>query len=199
MVIRGLLDARPSRHARAASSAGGLGWVGGVLLAALALGCRVPRQVHEPRQYPAAKVQSSELYSVLVDSREAGRDPTTRQLVLSKGFETKIQERLAALASGSGVPVGVIVTVAAADELELVDARGEMTRVLVRLELEIKLRDGSVVRRAETQSTSDLPRDEATPEEVAFVLDATAIDAFDRYFADAAVLESLNRELDARR
>ncbi len=189
-----------SKRGLRAWAGSGPGFTGSTaLLVALALGCRVPRQVHEPREYPPIKLQSAEIYSVVVDPREAGRDPTMRQLVLSKDFETKIQERLTALVSGSGVPVGVIVTVAAADELELVDARGEMTRVLVRLELELKLRDGSVVRRAETQSTSDLPRVEATPEEVAFVLDATAIDAFDRYFADAAVLTSLNRELDARR
>jgi hypothetical protein len=176
---------------------GSVGWATALTLA-LAFGCRVPRQVHEPRQYPPIKLHSPEIYSVVVDSRESGRDPTSRQLVLPKSFETRVQERLAGLASGAGVPIGVILTVAAADELEIVDARGEMTRVLVRLELEIKLRDGAVVRRAETQSTSDLPREEATPEEVAFVLDATAIDAFDRYFADAAVLTSLNRELEAR-
>jgi hypothetical protein len=92
-----------------------------------------------------------------------------------------------------------VITVAAADELEIVDARGEMTRVLVRLDVGFKLRSGNVVRRAETQSTSDIPRNEATPEEVAFVLEATAVDAFDRYFADPAVLTSLNGELRARR
>jgi hypothetical protein len=164
----------------------------------LVLGCRVPRRVHEPRPYPPVKVASSELYAVIVDSRSSAGDPTIRQLSLPQDFEAKVDERLASLASGAGAALGVVITVAAADEMEIVDARGAMTRVLVRFELEFKLKDGLVVRRATTQSTSDLPRDEATPEEIAFVLDATAIDAFDRYFADAAVLTSLNRELADR-
>jgi hypothetical protein len=170
----------------------------GAVALALALGCRVPRQVHEPRPYPPIKIQSAEVYAVIVDSRPSASDANTRQLSLPQGFEAKVDQRLTMLASGAGAPLGVVITVAAADEVDIVDARGEMTRVLVRFELEFKLKNGAVVRRAETQSSSDLPRDEATPEEVAFVLDATAIDAFDRYFADAAVLTSLNRELGAR-
>jgi len=55
-----------------------------------------------------------------------------------------------------------------------------------------------VLRRATTESRSDLPPDDATPEEVEFVLDATALDAFDRYFADADVLTAINRELAAQ-
>jgi hypothetical protein len=181
-----------------------LGWTGRstcALAVALLLGagCRVSRQVHEPREYPAIRIESPEIYAVIVDSRVSAGDPTIRQLSLPNDFETKVSRRLASLASGSGVPLGVVITVAAADEIEIVDARGPMTRVLVRFELEFKLKDGLVVRRAETQSTADLPRDEATADEVAFVLNATAIDAFDRYFSDPAILTSLNRELAERR
>jgi hypothetical protein len=165
----------------------------------LTVACRVPRQVHAPREYPPIQIESSEIYAVIVDSRVSASDPTVRQLSLPPSFEPLVQKRLATLASGTGSPLGVVITVAAADELEIVDARGEMTRVLVRLDVELKLRNGNVVRRAETQSTSDIPRNEATPEEVAFVLEATAADAFDRYFADPAVLTSLNGELRARR
>jgi hypothetical protein len=170
-------------------------WIVAVLFV---LGCKVPRRVHEPREYPAIKLESAEIYAVVVDARASAGDPTIRQLALPKDFEPRVSQRLASLASGSGAPLGVIITVAVADEMEIVDARGEMTRVRVRFDLEFKLKDGMVVRRAETESTSDLPRYEATPEEVQFVLDATAMDAFDRYFSDAAVLASLNRELAAR-
>jgi hypothetical protein len=165
----------------------------------LASSCRVSRQVHEPREYPETKIESSEIYAVLVDARVSAGDPTIRQLSLPNDFEAKVSQRLASLASASGAPLGVVITVAAADEIELVDARGPMTRVLVRFDLEFKLKDGVVIRRAETQSSSDLPRDEATADEVAFVLRSTAIDAIDRYFSDPAVLASLNRELASRR
>jgi hypothetical protein len=164
----------------------------------LALGCRVPRRVHEAREYPPIKIESQEVYAVLVDARVSASDPTTRQLPLPEDFEARVSQRLASLASGSGPALGVVIGVAAADEIEIIDSRGEMTRVRVRFDLEFKLKDGRVVRRAQTESLSDLPRDEATPEEVAFVLDSTANDAFDRYFSDAALLTSLNRELAAQ-
>lgn len=167
--------------------------------ALVTIACTVPRQVHEPREYPPIKIESTEIYAVIVDSRESARDPTVRQLSLPQSFEPLVQKRLASLTSGKGSPLGVVITVAKADELEIVDARGEMTRVLVRLDVAFELKGGAVVRRAQMQSTSDIPRYEATPEEVAFVLEATATDAFDRYFADPAVLTSLNRELAARR
>jgi hypothetical protein len=169
------------------------------LLALVAAACQVPRRVHEPREYPPVKIESSELYAVIVDARAASSDPNVRQLSLPATFEARVSERLATLASGVGAPLGVVITLATADETEIIDARGEMTRVRVRFELEFKLKDGLVMRRAQTQSTSDLPRDEATPEEIAFVLDATAMDAFDRYFSDAEILASLNRELAERR
>lgn len=165
----------------------------------LAIGCHpTPRQVHPTRDYPPIKLDSREVNGVVVDARPAGTDPTVRQLSLPAGFDPKVQARLAALASGSGPPLGVIVTVVVAEEEPIVDARGPMTRVRVRLELEVKLRGGLVLRRATTESRSDLPPDEASPEEVEFVLDATALDAFDRYFADPDVLAAINRELAAQ-
>jgi hypothetical protein len=160
------------------------------------IACRVPREVHEPREYPKVELHAHSLELAVVDSREAGND-TSEELSLPASFEARVRERLVTRLSGSGPDVSVSVGVAAANELPIVDARGEMTRVLVRLSIEIRPRDGVVLRRAETQSSSDIPRDEATREEVAFVLDATAMDAFDRYFAGDGVLEAINRELDA--
>jgi hypothetical protein len=168
----------------------------GVFGALLALGCQqTPRQVHPTREYPPIKLESREVSGVVVDARAPAPDPVVRQLSMPASFDPKVQARLAALGSGVGPPLGVIVTVVAADEEPILDARGPMTRVRVRLELELKLRNGLVLRRANTESRSDLPPDEATAEEVEFVLDATAIDAFDRYFADPKVLTAINREL----
>jgi hypothetical protein len=164
--------------------------------AVLSIGCRVPREVHEPREYPKVELHAHSLELRVVDAREGGSDPS-QELSLPASFEARARERLATRLSGTGPDIDVSVGVAAADEIPIVDARGEMTRVLVRLSIEIRPRDGVVLRRAETQSSSDIPRDEATPEEVAFVLDATAIDAFDRYFSGAGVFEAINRELDA--
>jgi hypothetical protein len=168
----------------------------GVALGAFA--CSVPRQVHEPREYPAIRLQTSSIEVGVADDRPSPTDPALRQLVLPADFEARARQRLLGLVGGQGPALVVTVTVAALDELEIVDIRGEMTRVLVRFGIEIRAKDDVVLRRAESQSTSDIPRDEATPEEIGVVLDATAIDAFDRYFADAHLLEALNRDLSAR-
>jgi hypothetical protein len=163
-----------------------------------ALACSSPLQVHEPRQYPPIKLETSDIALAVADDRPSPADPELRQLVLPADFEGRAQQRLLALVGGQGPALVVTLTVAALDELEIVDMRGEMTRVLVRFGIEIRAKDDVVLRRAESQATSDIPRDEATPEEIQGVLDATAIEAFDRYFADAHLLGALNRDLAAR-
>ena len=164
----------------------------------LALGCRVSQRVHEPREYPAVKIASQSLALSVLDERPANTDPGVRELELPKDFETRARARLEAQLSGAGPELRVVVSLARLEATEIVDARGEMTRVVCRFELAIGTGSGPVLRRADTQSNADLPRDEATPEEIDLVVDATAIDAFDRYFADARTLEALNRDLAAQ-
>ena len=163
----------------------------------LALACRVSQQVHEPREYPALKIASSALALEVTDARPTHADPSVQELSLPSGFEPRARARLEALLSGAGPELRVVVSVAQLEALELVDARGEMTRVVCRLELEIGA-NGAVLRRAETESHADLPRDEATREEIALLLDSTATDAFDRYFADERTLRAIDRDLAAQ-
>ena len=166
--------------------------------AALALACRVPDRVHEPREYPELKIASSSLALRVVDSRASSSEPGAQELRLPGDFEARVRTRLQAQLSGAGPELRVVVSLARLEASEVVDARGEMTRLVCRFELELGAGDGPVLRRAETQSSADLPRDEATPDEIASVLDATAIDAFDRYFANASTLQALNRDLAAQ-
>jgi hypothetical protein len=159
--------------------------------------CSVPRQVHEPRPYPELRLSSRRLELQVRDQRPRADLPSVRQLFLPRSFEPAAKQRLSRLVGERGPALRVTADVVRADEVGLVDARGEMTRVLVKLSFEIAVVDGPLLRRAESQSSSDLPRDEATPEEVDFVLEATALDAFDRYFAERSTLESLQHDLDA--
>lgn len=166
-------------------------------LALATLACRVPREVHEPREYPARRLPVREVGVVVSDPRPALSGPSRYELSLPASFEPRVRARLAKLAAGSGPSLEVRLVVAALDELEVVDARGEMTRVVARFHVEVRHEDGVVLRRAETQSSADLPRDEASAEEVSFVLDATALDAVDRYFADERLIAALDRDLAA--
>ena len=167
-----------------------------VLVALAACGVP-PRHVHDPLEYPKTKVASSGFELDVVDARPSAALPSVKQLVLPRQFEARAEQRLATAFAGQGPPLRVRVGVVAAEELELVDARGEMTRVVVRLNIEVKVKDGPVLGRVETQSSSDLPRDEASPDEIALVLDATANNAFDRYWANPATPTQLNRNLAA--
>lgn len=169
----------------------------GLLGLALVSGCSVPRQVHEPRPYPEIRVDSSRIELHVLDARPGNVPPSVQQLALPVSFSASAQARLNGVLSGHGPALDVTLHVVAADQVELLDARGEMTRVRVKLSLEVSVKDGPVLRHAESESSSDLPRDEATDEEVAFVLEATALDAFDRYFARLDTLLSINRDIAA--
>lgn len=161
--------------------------------------CSAPRRVQEPIEYPAdAKLECSKLSFEMSDPRlpgVPGAAPGARQLAWPADFEATARGRLARIALGQGPSVVIAGRVGAADESELVDARGEITRVSVTLHFDVSLEEGTLVRRAEAHSSYDIPRHEATAEEIEIVLGATALDAFDRYWASRTTLASLNREL----
>lgn len=169
----------------------------GALGLALCLGCRVPRHVHDPLEYPETKVTSSAVELDVVDARPKGTVPSLRELSLPPDFAATARARLERIIAGQGPLLDVRVGVGAVDEIELVDARGEVTRIVVRLEFEVRVKDGPVLRSAESQASADIPRDEASPEEVELVLGATALNAFDRYWANPTTLTGLNRDLSA--
>jgi hypothetical protein len=172
-----------------------------VITIALITACSAPRRVQEPIEYPAdVKLECSTLQLDVVDPRipgAPGSAPGARQLAWPSGFEARAQSHLARITSGQGPALAIAGRVGAADEIELVDSRGEITRINVALHFDVNLAGGPLVRRAEAHSSYDIPRNEATPEEIEIVLDGTALDAFDRYWANPATLTSLNRELVA--
>jgi hypothetical protein len=157
----------------------------------------VPREVHEPRAYPETKLDAASIALEMVDSRPAPQSPTTRQLLLPNDFEPSGQQRLNRMLAGQGPALQVTAYINDGTAVDVTDERGEMTRVLVKLEFEVKVKDGPQLRRAQTESSSDLPRDEATPEELALLLRSTSLDAFDRYWADPKTTEALNSDLNA--
>jgi hypothetical protein len=162
------------------------------------VGCAgVPRAVHEPRPYPEVKLTASAVTLEMVDSRPAPTSPMARQLLLPGDFEASAQGRLNRMLSGQGPALEVIAYVNDGAAVDITDARGEMTRISVKLDFEVKVKDGPQLRRAQAESTSDIPRDEATPEEIDLVLHSTSLDAFDRYWADVKTTNALNGDLAA--
>jgi len=162
----------------------------------VAVGCAaVPREVHEPRPYPETKLSAGSVTLEVVDSRPAPTSPTDHQLLLPGDFEAAALGRLNRMLGGQGPAIEVIAYVNDGAALEIADARGEMTRVSVKLDFEVKVKDGPQLRRAQVESSSDLPRSEATPEEINLLLRSTSLDAFDRYWADEKTTTALNGDL----
>src|SRR5262249_41006988 len=130
---------------------------------ALAACASVPREVHEPRQYPETKLAAGAVSLELVDSRPAPKSAGTRQLLLPADFEATALARLKRMLGGQGPALDVIAYVKDGAAEDITDARGEMTRISVKLDFEVKVKDGPQLRRAQAGSSADLPRDEANP------------------------------------
>jgi hypothetical protein len=169
----------------------------GLLAVSLGACASAPREVHEPRAYPETKLAASVITLEVVDSRAAPTTPGQRQLLLPGDFEAVAQGRVTGMLTGQGPALHVMAAVNGGEAVDITDARGEVTRVSVQLDFEVKVQDGPLLRRGQSQSMSDLPRDEATPEEINLLLRSTSIDAFDRYWADAKTTTALNADLAA--
>lgn len=145
----------------------------------------------------AEQLPVADLRLELADSRPPPVSDRLRVLALPADFAARAQARLSQLARGDGERLQVRAIVAAAQATEIVDARGEMTRVEVDLEFETRVADGPMLKRGRGHAQQDIPRDEADDDEVARVLDATALDALERYWGSSETLDGLKRELAA--
>jgi hypothetical protein len=171
--------------------------------AALALGVLVlwgcggassARAAHEASEH---QLPVAELRLELADSRPPPASDRLRLLELPADFATRAQARLSQLARGDGERLEVRAVVLAAQATEIVDARGEMTRVEVDLDFETRVAGGPLLKRGRGHAQQDIPRDEADDAEIAQVLDATALDALERYWGSDETLAGLKRELAA--
>lgn len=145
------------------------------------------------------KVVASALRLEVIDHRPAPVGDRRLTLDLPSHFAAQAQERLTRACQGDADVLDVKAVVATAQAFDVTDARGEMTRVEVSFDFETRLEGGLVLKRGRGQSQNDIPREEASDEELARVLGATALDALERYWGSSQTIESLNRELAAYR
>jgi hypothetical protein len=175
-----------------------LGMGAALVLGALVLaGCGGPSGARSAHDASEHELPVAELRLEVADSRPAPVGDRLRLLELPADFATRAQARLSRLARGDGERLEVRAVVLAAQATELVDARGEMTRVEVDLDFETRVAGGPVLKRGRGHAQQDIPRDEANDAEIARVLDATSLDALDRYWSSDETLEGLKRELAA--
>jgi hypothetical protein len=184
--------------------------VGACLLIMLGVGCGSSQL-----QYPDVQLRTAGLSEDLVDPRRERvtelsqrpplyRDETeTFPLDFPKAeYKAVTAERLARLALGEGPAIQVHTEVRRADVTFLNDYRGDFVRWDVELGFQLTTHSGAALHRGKGVAWLEIPKEEATDEEMRRLLLSTAVDAFDRFFADARTLETINsnlREYNERR
>lgn len=170
---------------------------GGAALVLAISGCGGAGSSRTAHDGAEQRLPVTELRLEVADSRPPPATDRLRLLALPDDFANRAQARLSQLALGDGERLEVRAVIAAAQATEIVDARGEMTRVEVDLDFETRIAGGPLLKRGRGHAQQDVPRDEADDAEIARVLDATALDALERYWGSRDTLEGLRRELAA--
>lgn len=110
-------------------------------------------------------------------------------------FSDGARQRLAPLTTGSGPVLLLQTTVQRTDMTYYNDHRGDFIRWDVELLFAVEDQAGNVITRGKGGAWRELPIEEASEEEKHRELLATTLEAFDRYFADKAVLKRVARAI----
>lgn len=112
-------------------------------------------------------------------------------------FSDAARQRLVSRATGTGPAIRVRTAVLRTDVTYYNDHRGDFVRWDVELRFTVEDQAGNVFTRGKGGAWRELPIAEASPESKRQELLATALEAFDRYFADKAVLERVAQAANA--
>lgn len=165
----------------------------------------------EPAEYPEIKVNAQDFSLDVKDPRKELEEPTlpphsmykndkaSAPRALPAAFQSGAQQRLSKLSTKQGLPLKVNVTVKQADVTFFNDYRGDFTRFDVSLGISVTTDKGVQLVKGTGASWQELPSSEASLKEQQRVFEFTALDAFDRYFADEKTLNKLNMQINAYR
>ena len=107
-------------------------------------------------------------------------------------------ERLRDLADGDGPTLEVMVEVARAEVVWSSTPEGPSARVHVVIDLTVYDATGAVLQQGRAGAAGAVEADDATPAELTQAVEATALNALDRYFARERTVTALNRALANR-
>jgi len=126
-----------------------------------------------------------------LDTRQSHRVPVG----LTTGYKLAAAKRLCDLVDGDGPTLEVLVEVKQAEVEWSSTPEGPSAKIHVAIDLTVYDADGDVLQRGEAQSTGTVEAGETTPEELTQAVEATALNAFDHYFAREKTVTALNRAL----
>lgn len=172
---------------------------------AACVGCGGPPA---PAEYPDVTLQVSGFRIVVDDTRKEWAKPITEPQVMTQGeddtypqqlpdgFEARARQHLAKVTGQSGPELTVNMQVRRADVTFYNERyRGDFVRYDVVLGFVVKTPSGAMLTKGSSGHWQELPSEQATSEEMRRVFMATAIGAFDKYFADEGTLSKIETEL----
>jgi hypothetical protein len=162
-----------------------------------------------PAEYPEVRINAAALQLSIQDPRRKFYDTVTEPSDASemgterypqrlpRAFEQAAIARLGQITGKAGDALLVEATVSHADVSFTYEPRGRFVRYDVALKFRVTTQSGALLEKGNGAAWRELPEREANEATLAQTFEATALEAFDRYFADAEMLERVNSQLAA--
>lgn len=162
-----------------------------------------------PAEYPEVTLPASGFEIVVNDPRKEWTQPILEPQIMTQGeedtyaqqlpegFESRAREHLSRVTGTSGPQLTVTTEVRRSDVTFYNDKfRGDFVRYDVVLGFVVKTPSGALLTKGSAGTWQELPHEQATSHEMRRVFMATAIGAFDKYFADEETLSKIETELE---
>jgi hypothetical protein len=188
-------------------------WAGIALAAAILMGCAGSRYGLEAPSSAPAEIDASRMDLKVIDTRGAPAADRVRlgapagleaqghsrvPVGLTTGYKLAAAERLRHLVDGDGSALELLVEVERAEVEWSSTPEGPAAQVRVAVGLTVYDSDGTVLQRGKSRAEGRVEPGEVTPNELTQAVEATALNAFDRYFAREKMVTALNRALGNR-
>jgi len=183
-----------------------------LVFAASLMGCAGARYGLEAPSAPADQVDAKAIELRVADVRQL--NPVDKRLAapsglkagksvkvpvdLPRGFRMAAAQRLKDIADGDGATVEVVAEVERANVIWAADAEGTTAKVDVTITFSVYDQNGGLMQRGSESATGELDGEDADPAELAAAIEATAINAFDQYWAREKTVVGLNQALGGR-
>jgi hypothetical protein len=182
--------------------------VGAVLVAASLMGCAGSRYGLEEPSYPGIEVESRVLTLRIADPRLGVSSEATpvrprdlrpgasaaTPVALPPQFVPAAAQRLGEVVAGEGPTLEVVAEVDRADVVWSRTSAGTTARVNVAFTFSVYAANGALLQRGSGRAMAQVPGDAVGTD----VVRATALEAFDRYWASEQTLVGLNQAIGAR-
>jgi hypothetical protein len=190
-----------------------LKWTSILLCTGALMGCAGSRYGLEAASYSDVRVDARSLDLKVADARGvpavdraqvkapqslgAGKSQTV-PVGLPQSFKLAAAERLGEIADGDGPKLQVVAEIEQAHLVFASRAQGDVAEIDVEITFSVYDQNGDLVQRGTTNSSGQVAADGATPDDFSAAVEATALNALDKYWAREKTVTALNRAIGTR-